>query len=125
MKEETKKLLSKAERAIPAAETLLKEGDIDFAASRIYYAIFYIAEALLNEKDLRFRKHGGVHAAFGEHFVKSGLFDAKFHRWLLDSFDERIQCDYGVDLAITSEDVVKNIQRAREFLEVARRYLKT
>ena len=27
--------------------------------------MFYLAEALLNEKELRFKKHGGVHAAFG------------------------------------------------------------
>ncbi|MBI4639227.1 MAG: HEPN domain-containing protein [Candidatus Tectomicrobia bacterium] len=56
MKEETQKLLDKASRAIHAAETLLQEGDVDFAAGRAYYAMFYTAKGLLNEKGLRFRR---------------------------------------------------------------------
>ena len=91
MKEGSRRLLDKAGRAIEAAETLLEKGYPEFATGRAYYAMFYIAEALLNEKELRFSKHGGVHGAFGENFVKTGLFDAKYHRWLLDAFDRRIR----------------------------------
>ncbi len=66
MKTATRKLLDKALRAVHAAETLLRAEDTEFAAGRAYYAMFYAAQALLNEKGLSFRKHGGVHAAFGE-----------------------------------------------------------
>lgn len=125
MKDETRKLLDKAIRAIRAEEHMLREGDADFAAGRAYYAMFYIAEALLNEKDLRFRKHGGVHSAFGEHFAKSGVLDPKFHRRLLDAFDKRIQADYGVEAVITREDVVSMIEQSRTFLHEARRYLRS
>lgn len=123
MKEQTRKLLDKAARAVHAAKTLLDEGDVDFAAGRAYYSMLYVAEALLNEKDLRFRKHGGVHAAFGDHFIKTGLLDPKFHRWLLDAFDKRVQGDYGVEAAITQEDVEQLIAQADEFLKEARRHL--
>ena len=123
MKEQTRKLLDKAARAVHAAKTLLDEGDVDFAASRAYYSMLYVAEALLNEKDLRFRKHGGVHAAFGDQFVKTGLLDPKFHRWLLDAFDKRIQGDYGVEAVVTPEDVTQLIAQANEFLKEARHYL--
>lgn len=92
MKESTRLLLQKAQRAIQAAQTLLAAGDFpDFATGRAYYAMFYIAEALLEEKDLRFSKHGGVHGAFGEHYVKTGLLEPKFHRWLLNAFDQRVE----------------------------------
>lgn len=90
MREETRRLFEKAERALKAARTL-NEQDADFAAARAYYALFYVAAGLLAERNLHFRKHGAVHAAFGEHFVKSGAMDAKFHRWLLDAFDKRVQ----------------------------------
>lgn len=123
MKEETEKLLDKASRAVEAAQTLLRDGNADFAASRAYYAMFYVAEALLNEKGLHFRKHGGVHAAFGEQFAKSRLLDPKFHRWLLDAFDKRIQGDYGVEAIVTLDDVTQMIQQARDFLQEARHYL--
>ena len=91
MKEGSRHLLNRAGRAIEASETLLENGYPEFATGRAYYAMFYIAEALLNEKELRFSKHGGVHGAFGEHYVKTGLFDGKYHRWLLDAFDRRIE----------------------------------
>ena len=123
MKDQTQKLLNKALRAVRAAETLLQHGDVDFASGRAYYAMFYTAEALLNEKDLRFRKHGGVHGAFGEHFTKSGLLDPKYHQWLLDAFDKRLKSDYDVEIAITREDAGSMIEQAQEFLQAARRFL--
>jgi uncharacterized protein (UPF0332 family) len=125
MKEETRKLLIKAERAIRAAEALRLRGDADFAVGRAYYAMFYLAEALLNQCDLHFRKHSGVHAAFGEHFAKPGLLDQKFHRWLLDAFDRRILGDYEVEGVVTEEDAVAVIGQAREFLAAVRQLLDT
>ena len=122
MKEETRKLLDKGSRAVHAAETLARAGDFEFAAGRAYYAMFYVTEALLNERSLRFRKHGGVHAAFGEHFTKTGLLDPKFHRWLLDAFDKRLEGDYGVESFLVSDDVLRMIEQAREFLQEAHRF---
>ena len=66
MKEYSHKLLDKAIDAIEAAEILVDNEKFDIAAGRAYYAMFYIAEALLNEKGLKFSKHSAVHAAFGE-----------------------------------------------------------
>ena len=122
MKVETQKLLDKAGRALRAAENLLDHDDPDFSAGRSYYAMFYIAEALLHEKDLRSRKHSGVHSLFGETFAKTGAMDPKFHRWLLDAFDKRIQADYGFDIFLTRDDAAQMIAQAREFLEAARQF---
>jgi uncharacterized protein (UPF0332 family) len=51
--------------------------------------------------------------------------DPKFHRWLLDAFDKRIQADYGFDVSLTREDATQMIAQAREFLEAARRFLES
>jgi uncharacterized protein (UPF0332 family) len=93
VKDEAVRLLAKAERSINAAKVLLQANEPDFAAGRVYYAMFYTAEALLVSIDQRFRKHSAVHAAFGERFSKPGTLDPKFHRWLLDAFDRRIVSD--------------------------------
>ena len=85
--------------------------------------MFYAAEALLEERGLHFRKHGGVHAAFGNEFIKTGLLDKKFHRWLLDAFDRRLQSDYEVDSVVSEENVRRMLEQARELLSEARRYL--
>jgi uncharacterized protein (UPF0332 family) len=124
MTEQSQKLFDKADRAIHAADALLTRGDPDFAAGRAYYAMFYAAEALLVEKGLRFRKHGSVHAAFGEHFSKSNVMDSKYHRWLLNAYDQRILGDYGVEASLTPEDVKVMIQQAQEFVDKARQYVR-
>ncbi len=116
-------LLEKAARSIHAAQTLLDEGDADFAVSRAYYGMFYAAEAVLLSKGLRFQRHGSVHAAFGEHFVKTGLLDAKLHRWLLDAFDQRILGDYGTEAAMTVEDAKQVIDHAEVFVREVQRFL--
>lgn len=120
----TRALLDKADRAIQAAAQLLKSGDTEFSAGRAYYAMFYVAEALLNEEGLRFKKHGGVHAAFGQHFAKTRRLHPRFHRWLLQAFSKRITGDYGVQATFTLADVRMMIRQAKEFLQAARRYLR-
>ena len=125
MKQETGELLEKAERAIHSAENTMADGDFDFAVSRVYYAMFYVASALLGEKDLYFNKHGGVHGAFGQHFVKTGEFDAIYQRWPVTTFSQRIIGDYGATSDFILEDVQEIIGQAQEFLKAAQNYLKT
>ena len=123
MNQEARKLLDKAERALQAAETLRKAGDAEYAAGRAYYAMLHATQALLRQHGLRYWKHGGVHSAFGEHFIKTGFLDPKFHRWLLDAFDARLRGDYDFDAMFEEEAVATIVRQTREFLEVARAFL--
>lgn len=125
MKEHTHKLLNKAIDSIEAAEILLDNKKPEIAMGRAYYAMFYVAEALLHEKGLAFSKHGNIHAAFGEHFAKTKILDPKFHRWLINSFDARQIGDYSVDAVIQPADVFTAIQQAREFLDAAKIFLES
>lgn len=123
MKEESRNLLEKGQRALRAAETLFQAGDYEAAAGRAYYTMLHAAQALLRARDLRYRKHGSVHAAFAEHFTRTGRLDGKYHRWLLDAFDDRLRADYDVDVSFERESVAARIGQAREFLDAARRHL--
>ena len=123
MKDYTRKLLEKAQDAIQVAEAVLDLDKADFAAGRAYYAMFYVAEALLAEKNMEFGQHGQVIGAYGLHFAKTKELDPKFHRWLVDAFDVRVSGDYEVDTGISINIVVNMINQAREFLEAARSYL--
>jgi uncharacterized protein (UPF0332 family) len=75
MTEESRNLIQKAERAVRTAQTLFEAGDYEAAVSRAYYAMLHAAQALLRARDLRYRKHGSVHAAFAEHFTRTGRLD--------------------------------------------------
>lgn len=123
MKDASRKLLEKSLRSIEAAEELIQSGKEEFAASRAYYAMFYVAEALLYEKDLRFKKHSAVHAAFGKHFTKTGKLDSKYHDWLLEAFEQRLTSDYEIEGSVSKKAVLETTQRAQEFLDQARQYL--
>jgi len=123
MKEEARKLLEKAERALHAAEVLASAGDAEFAAGRAYYAMLHTAQALLRQNDLRYRKHSSVHAAYGEHFAKSGTLDSKFHRWMLAAFNQRIKGDYDIDSGIDTATAARTIEQAREFLATVRQHI--
>lgn len=123
MTPDTAKYLEKAERAIEAARKLLEVNETEGGMNRAYYAMFYVAEALLCERGLSFSKHAGVHRAFGQYFAKTGLFDAKFHQWLLAAFNKRIAADYGVDATLTVVEVGEAIDHASEFLVDVRRFL--
>ena len=124
MNDYTQKLLDKALDTIESAELLLNHEKTDIAAGRAYYALFYIAEALLNENGLQFSKHGDVIGAYGKHFSKTKLLDQKFHRWLIEGFDTRQIGDYHIDTKIEMDTVATMINQARDFLEAAQKHLK-
>ena len=106
-----------------AADHLAKNGDAEFAVGRAYYAMFHVSQALLNERALRFRRHAGVHNAFAEQFVKPGLIDKKYHRWLVAAFNKRITGDYDIESDLTAEDAILLIAQAREFLDAAKQFI--
>ena len=123
MKESTQQLMLNAEETLHAAEVLFKEEYLRDAVNRAYYAVFYVAEALLNEKDLRFKKHGTVHGSFSQHFVKTGIFDAKYHKLLTKSFGQRMLGDYDEVTRFTSDEVIQILEQAWDFLKTAKDYL--
>ena len=71
---EIKELLKRSGRYIASAKLLLDSGDFESSVSRSYYAMFFATEAVILTKDLRFSGHRGVLSAFGQHFVKTGIF---------------------------------------------------
>lgn len=87
-------LAKKGGRSLAAANKLFEDGDYDFAVSRAYYAMFYLAEAALLSYGMTFSSHGAVISTFGREFVKPGHLEADLHKNLHDAFTERTVGDY-------------------------------
>ena len=119
MKEDEVFLLKKAKENLEAAEILSQQEFNDIAASRIYYAMFYLAEALLLRRDLSFSSHSAVIAAFGKEFARTGDLDPKFHQYLIKSQELRQTGDYGRQEKVSNESVNQVLSWAHEFLTVA------
>ena len=123
MTAESDALIAKGRRSLAAGRRLFREGDYDFAASRAYYAMFYLAEALLLSKGLSFGKHAGVISAFGQHFVKTGLFAAEHHAALRTAFDQRNVGDYAYDAPFPGETARDLLEHAEAFVAAAENHL--
>jgi uncharacterized protein (UPF0332 family) len=121
--EDQQELLEKARSSLAAAKWLLEGAYPDFAASRVYYAMFYAAQAFLEGEGLAFSKHSAVIAAFGRHFTRTGKVPAEFHRFLLAAQDLRHSGDYGPPHAVTLEQAREQIAHAEAFLSLAERLI--
>ncbi|MBI5838888.1 MAG: HEPN domain-containing protein [Chloroflexi bacterium] len=123
MKPEVRDLLDKARRSLKTAEKIFKDNEIDFAGSRAYYAMFYIAEALLLERGLAFSSHSAVIANFGKEFARTGTLNPKFHNYLIKSQDRRNIGDYAIGDHLTEEEVREMLAWGKEFLAAAETFL--
>jgi len=78
---------------------------------------------LLLSRDLSFSKHSAVIAAFGQHFIKTGVLGPSLHQHLLDAFDLRNLGDYGAVRAVDRADARQALENARAFCAVASAHL--
>jgi uncharacterized protein (UPF0332 family) len=123
MNQEERNLLDKAQENIKASELLLGKGFEEISASRAYYAMFYLAEALLLSRGMSFSSHAAVIAAFGKEFSKTGLLDPIFHLHLIKSQELRQSGDYGSISNVSAESASKMIAWASEFYSVTEKFL--
>lgn len=125
MTPEQKALLEKAKDSLEAAELLAEKEYYDFAASRAYYSMFYVAEAFLLGEGSAFSKHSSVISAFGQLFAKTDRVPGQFHRYLIEAGDSRNVADYDLGNGLSKEDVELQMSRAREFLALAKEKITT
>ncbi|GAB4430276.1 MAG: hypothetical protein Kow0031_11110 [Anaerolineae bacterium] len=106
--------LTKAEQTLAASNLLLSQHFFDDAASRAYYAMFAAAKAALISIDIETRSHTGLKYQFGQHFVRTGLVDAKFAKMLSATFEVRQSSDYGIfnrPLLAEAQTIVANAEQ--------------
>ena len=101
---EIEDFIEKAEKFLKTAEQTLNIGDYDSCVSRCYYAMFFMAEAALLTKNLSASSHKGVVSLFGEHFIKTRIFDRDLGKALSDAYDKRLIGDYGIGFILTEEE---------------------
>jgi len=79
-------LLKRAKKYLESAELLLEAEDYESSVSRTSYAMVFSAQATLLKTNLSFSSHRGVISAFGEHFIKTGIFPRDMGRELNRAF---------------------------------------
>ena len=124
LRDELKLMFEKAHRYVQSAEILRRHKDYDSAVSRLYYAMFYAAEALLMVRGHSFSSHKAVIGGFAQHFIKPGVFTKELHQWLRAAFEKRQLSDYDFVSTAEDADVVDMTSKAEQFLSKAEDFLK-
>lgn len=114
---EINSLMQKAQRYLKSAKLLSNDGDYESAVSRIYYAMFYAAQAALLTKKLTFSSHKGVISAFGENFVKTGTFPKDMGKELNRAFEKRQLGDYEYVFVIGQDEAKQLLISGKNFVD--------
>ena len=122
---ELQNLLDYADESHQASKVLIDSGFIGFSAAQSYYTMFYLTQALLLSKGLKFSSHSAVIAAYGKEFSKTNLLDPKFHRRLIVAEERREEGHYGASQNISDEDAHESFQWAEEFIQAVKAYLES
>ena len=123
MTEEVKKLIEKAEHALEVAEKLMDDSYPSDSASKIYYSMYYAAQALLKSEGIDVIKHSAVESAFGYYFAKPGKINSKYHRMLIDARKIREIADYDIQEEIVEPTASLKIEEGKAFLAEIKRLL--
>ena len=121
--EDVRLYLERAKLDLRAAQANLDDGFYGVVVSRAYYAMFYAANALLATQGLTRSKHTAVHAAFGQHFVKTGLIEPQYLRRLVDAFDARSDADYDAAFVGDPARAEAAVASAKDFVARVEQFL--
>lgn len=112
--------LQHAEESLRAAEALLSLDLNADAASRIYYAVFHAARALLYSVGVAPRSHEATRSLLALHFVRSGRLSPERSKDIAQLEALRGSGDYDPQFALGADQLKPELERARVFVEEAR-----
>ncbi|MEA5462647.1 HEPN domain-containing protein [Leptothoe sp. PORK10 BA2] len=125
MKSEQWQRLLNAKENIKAAQLLAHSHFHDIAISRAYYAMMYVAEALLLEQTTPIpTQHEAVNSLFAERFSEKSPLFQPYGVYLNSGLEARLRADYCHDEKATLIGAKQHINRAKAFLDLAKHYLK-
>jgi len=124
MRKDVQKHLESAEMFLKESEHLFSGGFYNGTVGRAYYTMFHAATAALLAKDVERTSHHAIISAFGEFIVKPGFLEGKFHKYIIEAFALRNDCDYLAPFEAEEAQAAATLQRAKEFVEGCRKSCK-
>lgn len=103
--------------AYEAAKVLGENGFWNSAVNRLYYAIFYAANALLVQNEINASSHSGTRSQFSLYFIKTGKLDIKYGKLLTELYDWRQKGDYENIFDYNAESVQPLFPQVLEMIE--------
>jgi hypothetical protein len=109
--------LVQARETLTAAQLLFENGLLRSAVNRLYYACFYVAEALLRTEGMHATTHRGVMSLLDIYWAKTGRISAEMASFYNEVFKERHEGDYVALTAFVLDDVRDWLRNAKSFVD--------
>jgi uncharacterized protein len=116
--------LTHSREELETARQNIANGHHRAAASRAYYAVFYMASAALFAKSITRSKHSAVEAAFSQFLVKPGEIEPEFSRIYQMTRRQREDADYAEEPVLDKESAQQTLENAESFVDRIERYLR-
>ena len=110
--------LDRAQESLRAATLCWREGCVNSAASRAYYAMFQAAQVALAQAGIASStwSHSGLQAAFATELIyRRKLYPAVFRNALASGLEVRQEADYGY-AGVSQKMAQRLLQRATAFV---------
>lgn len=108
--------MKRAKETIKEAEFLATENYYNATINRLYYAVFYAAQALLLHKDISAKSHNGIKTMLGLHFIAKGKLTIEAGKTYNSLFNLRHSNDYDDFVYCDQQTVDEYLPRAKNFI---------
>lgn len=115
--------LKTAKEKLLSAKVLLEVGAFKDSIGRSYYAMFSSVRAILALDKIDYAKHAGVIAYFQKEYVKTGIIDKEYSKYISSAFQIRNNCDYADFFLVSKEDAQEQFEKASKFIVAIEEYL--
>lgn len=109
---------------LDSARILLDAGDYKGANNRAYYAIFHAVNAVHALSGEAYKRHKDAIGSFNKNYVKTGIFPREMGRKIGEAEEIRHASDYDDFYIASREEAQRQIEVAREFIEMVAKYCK-
>ena len=109
--------IQRAYESLEEANILAQSNHWNTVVSRLYYACFYIVNALFSKHDLIATTHSGIKSEFHKLFIKSGTFDKSIGKLYSELFDKRKEGDYQDFYSFEKDDIEPLIDLTKRFIK--------
>lgn len=115
--------LDSAKEKLESARLLFEYGKLKDSVGRSYYAMFTSVRALLARDGVDFSKHAGVISYFQKEYIKTGILDVKYSKYISQAFQIRNNTDYADFYIVSRADAEEQYERAKAFYGMIKSYL--
>ncbi len=107
------------------AKMAIDNGRYNLAENRIYYAMFYMVQALAIKNDFKTSKHTRLLGWFNKEFVRTGLIEVSIGKAFQTGFEKRQDGDYDDFVFFEKEEVEKDISEMVKLLDAVEALIHT